>query len=158
MVSASVCFYFCFCFSGLCHWRLKVFRRLVISYFLLCVLVLHIVLAFFLISPFPLCLSLSLKKQYCFWKVWNKVELLSTVEDTVSVYTTNSCPASLFISLSTSLSLSLSSACEWQHMCWGTWEGRCWNSNPLPYHCETYPSHGQGGAVTDKRWERKEER
>ena len=43
---------------------------------------------------------------------------------------------------------------EWQHMCWGTWEGRCWNSNPLPCDCETCPSYGQGGAVRDGRWER----
>lgn len=40
-------------------------------------------------------------------------------------HTTNSCPASLYISPSLSLSLSFSHRpCEWQHMCWGTWEGR----------------------------------
>lgn len=52
----------------------------------------------FLSFPF-LCLPVVLNK------VFNKVYLLLTGADTVSVYTTNSCPASLFISLCLSVSL-----------------------------------------------------
>lgn len=44
-----------------------------------------------------------------------------------------------------SLSPSPTSVCEWQHMCWGTWEGRCWNSNPL------HPTTVRHTPVTD--WE-----
>lgn len=41
---------------------------------------------------------------------------------TASFFPASSCPASLSF---------FHWPCEWQHMCWGSWEARCWNSSPL---------------------------
>lgn len=45
--------------------------------------------------------------------------------------------------LSSSLSLPYQ-GCEWQHMCWGAWEGLCWNSNPYPTTARHTPAMDRG--------------